>query len=84
MDPNSTTPGHIIIKMLKVKDNERILKAAREKGESYLQRSFHKTISLQFLKRNFAGKKGMARNIQSHENLDYSIQQSYQLELKDR
>ena len=66
MDPNSTTPGHIIIKMLKVKDNERILKAARENGESYLQRSFHKTISLQFLKRNFAGKKGLARNIQSH------------------
>ena len=31
MDPKRTTPRHIIIKMLKVKDKERILKAAREK-----------------------------------------------------
>ena len=44
MDPKSTTPRHIIIKMPKVKDKERILKAATEK-QSYLQRSSHKTIS---------------------------------------
>ena len=31
MDPKRPTPRHIIIKMLKVKDNERILKAATEK-----------------------------------------------------
>ena len=31
MDPKRTTPRHIIIKMPKVKDKERILKAAREK-----------------------------------------------------
>ena len=31
MDPERTTPRHIIIKMPKVKDKERILKAAREK-----------------------------------------------------
>ena len=30
-DPKRTTPRHIIIKVLKVKDKERILKAAREK-----------------------------------------------------
>ena len=30
LDPKRTTPGHIIIKMPKVKDKERILKAARE------------------------------------------------------
>ena len=41
----NTTPKHIIIKIPKVKDKERILKAAREKAESYLQRSSHKTIS---------------------------------------
>ena len=28
MDPNRTTPRHIIIKMRKVKDKERVLKAA--------------------------------------------------------
>ena len=31
LDPKRTTPRHIIIKMPKIKDNERILKAAREK-----------------------------------------------------
>ena len=31
MDENRPTPKHIIIKMPKVKDKERILKAAREK-----------------------------------------------------
>ena len=31
MDPNTNTPRHLIIKMPKVKDKERILKTAREK-----------------------------------------------------
>ena len=31
LDPKRTTPRHIIIKITKIKDNERILKAAREK-----------------------------------------------------
>ena len=31
LDPKRTTPRYIIIKMPKVKDKERILKAAREK-----------------------------------------------------
>ena len=31
MNPKRPTPRHIIIKMAKVKDKERILKAAREK-----------------------------------------------------
>ena len=31
LDPKRNTPRHIIIKMPKVKDKERILKAAREK-----------------------------------------------------
>ena len=44
MDPKRTTPRHIVIKMPKVKDKERILKATREK-QSYLQRSSCKTVS---------------------------------------
>ena len=31
LDPKRTTPRHIIIKMQKVKDGERILKVAKEK-----------------------------------------------------
>ena len=44
LDPKRTTPRHIIIKMPKIKDKERILKAAREK-QSYLQKSYHETVS---------------------------------------
>ena len=40
MDTKKPTPKHIIIKMPKVKDKERILKAV-----NYLQRSSHKTLS---------------------------------------
>ena len=62
LDPRKHTARHIIITLAKIKDKERILKAAREK-ESYLQRSAHKIISC-FLKRNLAGKKGLERSIQ--------------------
>ena len=54
--------------MPKVKDKERTkektLKAAREK-----QRVTYKGVPIRFLKRNFAGKKGLARSIQSDEKL---------------
>ena len=66
LDPRKHTPRYIIITLAKIKNKERTLKAAREKGHSYLQRSSHKTVSL-FLKRDLPGKKGLARNIPSHE-----------------
>ena len=44
LDPRRNTPRHIIIKMPKTNDKERILKAAREQN-SYLQRSSHKANS---------------------------------------
>ena len=45
LDPRRNTPRHIIIKSPKIKDKERILKAAREKETVNLQRSSHKNIS---------------------------------------
>ena len=36
LDPKRNTPRHVIIKMTKVKNKQRLLKAAREKAESYL------------------------------------------------
>ena len=56
----------------KIKDKERILKAAKEKDsyDSYLQGSSHKTMSW-FLQRNLAGKNGLERSIQNHEKQDY-------------
>ena len=45
LDPRRNTPRNIIIKLPKIEGKERILKTAREKGDSYLQRSGCKTIS---------------------------------------
>ena len=65
LDPKRTKPRHIIIKMPKVKDKDRILKAAREK-----QRVTYKQVptglSADFSKET-AGRKGLARCIQSDE-----------------
>ena len=44
MDAKRPTPRHIVIKTLKVKDRERILKVARKKAVSYLQGSSRKTV----------------------------------------
>ena len=61
LDSRRNISRHIIIKLPKIKDQERILKAAREK-QRVTSRSFHETISW-FLKRNLAGKKGLERRI---------------------
>ena len=45
LNPNRPTPRHIIIKMAKVSDKERILKAAKGRAECYLQGNLHKIIS---------------------------------------
>ena len=58
LDPRRNTPRHITITLPKIKEKEEILKAAE--GDSYLQRSSHKTIGL-FLKRKLVGKKGLER-----------------------
>ena len=55
LDPKRTTPRHIIIKMLKVKDKERILKAAREK-----QRATYKGVPIR-LSANFSKETLQAR-----------------------
>ena len=71
LDSRKHTPRHIIIKLSKIKDKERILKAAREK-ETVTYKGFpirkyaDFPISL-FLKRNLVGKKGLESSIQSHE-----------------
>ena len=49
MDTKRTTPRHIISKLPKFKDNERTLKATREKQLVTYMRNSHKTV------RNFAG-----------------------------
>ena len=65
LDPKKHTPKHIIITLAKIKDKERILKAAREK-ETVTYKGIPIRLSADF-KRNLAGKKGLERSIPSHE-----------------
>ncbi|KAI5938740.1 LINE-1 retrotransposable element ORF1 protein [Manis javanica] len=45
-DPRRTTPRHIIIKMARIKDKERVLKAAREKKVTYKGKPIRLTSDL--------------------------------------
>ena len=54
MDAKRPIPRHIIIKMPKVKDKERILKAAREK-QRVTDKVVPVRLSADFSKKNFAG-----------------------------
>ena len=65
--PRKHTPRHIIIKLPKIKDKERILKAEREK-ETVTYKGVPIRLSVDFSKKKtFAGKKGLARSTQSDE-----------------
>ena len=81
------TPRHMKIKMPKVKDEERILKAARKKALSYLQGSSHNT-SFYFSKETLHTRRDwqeMAKVVKSRDLEPRSLtQQSYHLELKGR
>ena len=86
MDPKRNTLRHVIIKLPKIKDKERILKAEREK-ETVTYKGVPMRLSADFSKETFIGKKGLERSIQSHERRgppSNSIQQSYHLEWKGR
>ena len=61
-DPRRNTPRNIIIKLPKIKEKERILKAAREK-ETVTYKGVPIRLSAAFLKRNLTGKKGLKRSI---------------------
>ena len=45
LDPRKHTPRHMIIILPKIKDKGENLKSSNRKGESYIQRSSHKTVS---------------------------------------
>ena len=66
LDPRKHIPKHIIITSLKMKDKERILKAAREK-ERVTYKGVPIRLSADFSKQNLQCKKGLERSIQSHE-----------------
>ena len=61
LDPRRNTPRHIIIKLPKIKDKERVLKAAREK-----ERVTYKGVSIRlpadFSKKNPCRQEGAGKN----------------------
>ena len=65
LDPKRTTPRHIIIKMQKFKDKERILKAARE-NKLVTYRGVPMDCQLMSQKK-LCQLEGTGRSIQSHE-----------------
>ena len=58
-NPRQNTPRHILIKLIKIKHKEQILKAAREKTRNNTQGDPHKDNSSSF-NRNSSGQEGMA------------------------
>ena len=87
LDPGRNTPRHIIIKLPKIKDKEKILKAAREK-ETVTYKGAHIRLSADFSEEILqarGGWKEVFKVVKSRDlTQDYSIQQAYHLEWRHR
>ena len=87
MDTKKPPPRHIIIKMPKVKDKERILKAAREK-KLVTCRGVPIRLSVDFSKETLQAREHCQEIFQVMKSRtysqDYSTHQSYHLEFKGR
>ena len=59
-------PRHILIKLTKIKDKEKVLRATREK-QQIIYKGIPIRLSADFFSRNSAGKKGVAQYISSDE-----------------
>ena len=64
LDPKKSTPRHIIIKLPKIKDKERILKAAREK-ERLTYRGVPIRLSADFSKETLQARRGWKEVLKS-------------------
>ena len=60
INPRRNTPRHILIKLTKIKDKEKILKAAREKKQITYKGTPIRSSAGRFFSRNSAGQKGVA------------------------
>ena len=66
LDLRRNTPRHIIIKLPKIKDKERILKATQEQ-ETVTYKGVPIRLSADFSKETLQARRGWIRSIQSHE-----------------
>ena len=71
LDPRRNTPRHIIITLHKIKDKERILKAARGK-ETVTYKGVPLRLSDDFSKETLQ-EEGLERSIQSHEKEEHRL-----------
>ena len=87
MDAKKITPSHIIIKMSKIKDKERILRAARGK-KRVTYKGLPIRVSADFSKETFQARRHWQEILKVMKAGTYiqdcSTQQSYHLELKGR
>ena len=85
LDPRKHTPRHIIIKLPKIKDKERILKAAREK-ETVTYKGVPIRISAEFSKETLQARRGWKEVFQVmkgkdlHPRLLYLAKLSFRME----
>ena len=85
LDPKKTTPRHMIIKMPKIKDKERISKAAREK-ETVTYKGVPIRLSAGFSKETFQARRGCKEVFQVmkgkdlHPRLLYPAKLSFRME----
>ena len=83
-DPRKTTPKHIIIKMAKIKDKDKILKEARER-EKITYRGKPIRLSSDFSAENLQARKEWQDIFNAmKQKQEYSTWQDYHLTLKER
>ena len=87
LDPNRTTPRHIIIKMPKFKDKERILKAAKEK-QKFACIGIPMRLTVYFSKETLQAGRNWQAVFKVMKSKDLQprlpVQKSYHLELNGR
>ena len=86
MDPRKHTPRHIIITLPKIKDKERILKAAREKAETVTYKGVPIVLSADFSKETLQARRGwrevlkVMKGKDLHPRLLYPAKLSFRME----
>ena len=83
MDPKKHTPRHIIIKITKVKDKERILKAAREK-DTVTYKGVPIRLSADFSKETLQARRGWKEVFKVIKGKDLHLRLLYPAKLSVR
>ena len=83
LDPKRHTPRHIIIKLPKIKDKEKILKAAREK-ETVTYKGVPIRLSADFFKETLQARRGWKEVFEVMKGKDLQLRLLYPVNLSFR